>query len=106
MLRDSLCDEIKYFSQISDYGQLGPVVIFVLGFIMIAVYWIILSPIVDMIIKIHNNFDPTIVPYSQERADAIFTLSTAYKGYLVFAVLVLVVWLLIQALREREGRVY
>jgi len=73
---------------------------------MLGVYWIILSPIVDQSILIHNNFDPTVVPLSQDRANAISLLSNAFDVYLIFVVVILVIWLLLQSLREREGGVY
>jgi len=97
-------DNPKY--GLSNFGQVGPLVVFVLAFIMLGVYWIILSPIVDETILVHNNFDPTVVPLSQDRANAISLLSTSFDLYLVFVVIILVIWLLLQSLREREGGVY
>ena len=92
--------------RLGDIGQVGPIVIFVLGFVMLGVYWIMLSPLVDQSIDIENNYPVLGMVSTQERSDAIFTLATAFNAFIVFAVVVLVVWLILQSLREREGGVW
>lgn len=88
-------------------GQVGPIVIFVLAFVMLAVYWIILSPLVDQVIDIHNAQTPAIgLVQTQERADAIHILQLAFAAFVVFVPIVLFLWLILQSLRHREGMVY
>ena len=51
---------------------------------MLAVYWIILSPMVDKIIDLHNSQGALGLAVTQERADAISTLQLAFAAFVVF----------------------
>lgn len=73
---------------------------------MLAVYWIILSPLIDQSIDIHNSLASSDIVSTQERSDAVNILHVSYNAFPIFALIVLVIWLLLQSLREREGGVF
>lgn len=86
-------------------AQVGPIVVFVLAFIMLIVYWIIVSPLVDQLIDTFNQQSSLGIVLSQERSDAMSVLRLAFAAFVVFTPIVLILWLILQSLRESAGRV-
>jgi hypothetical protein len=90
----------------NDRAQVGPIVVFVLAFIMLAVYWIIMSPMVDQLIDVNNAQTSLGIVMSQERSDAINVIRLFFAAFVVFTPIVLAIWLILQSLRNSAGRVY
>lgn len=73
---------------------------------MLAVYWIIVSPMVDQLINVSNQQAGLGIVMSQERSDAINVIRLFFAAFVVFTPLILAMWLILQSLRNSAGQVY
>ena len=89
-----------------DKAQVAGIVIFVTTFCVVALFLIILGPIMQEATDVHNRMVLEGYAVTDERAEVMVMLQTAFTwGAPLITVLFLFVWVVLNALRERTGSI-
>lgn len=86
-------------------AQIAGILVFAVGLCVIAFYIIILSPMMANMADLQNSLQAMGWPTSQRKIDSLNQLSLAWSAVPVLAVLLLILWLVMNALRENSGDV-
>ena len=84
------------------FGSVGGYVVILLAIAFVAFFWIFFGAAFDVLNDINNQQVEMHIPISGERIDAQMWILQAHKAVPVFFFILLLVWGILTALRERS----
>ena len=96
--------KIISFPQLSDEGTLGAIPYAVLVLVIFALVFLAMGVVVDEVIRVENTLmNDSVIPYSLQKHDTMEFLAACFKAMSFIAVLVVIIFLIMNGVQKRSG---